>query len=198
MQTLSMTASANFPIYVALGLFSNEIIAALYGPQWKESAIYLQILAGWGLFRSVGNPVGSLLHAVGAVRKAFWWNAVSVVVTPTIYYTTASIWGLQGLSISMIAICIFQVPLMWGLLVRPYCGATLGEYLGQLSIPFLLSAISGIFAWSLTHNLEHGTIRLSVGCFLGGTAYLLLSRVFNRQWFNAVWTLLGLSSAKSA
>ncbi len=74
LQTLRMTASVNFPLYLALALFAEEIVALLFGKQWQASAEYLQIFAVLGLIRSTGNPAGSLLYAVGRANLAFWWN----------------------------------------------------------------------------------------------------------------------------
>ena len=40
LQVLRMTASINFPIYVAFALFSKEIVVLLLGERWQGSATY--------------------------------------------------------------------------------------------------------------------------------------------------------------
>lgn len=192
LQTLRMTASVNFPIYVALGMFANEIVALLYGPRWNGAVTYLQVFAAWGLIRSTGNPVGSLLHAVGAVRRAFWWNVACVLLLPSLYWLATSIQGLYGLAMGMVLIQIFLVPFMWRFLVRPCCNASFSEYLGQLITPLILSLLAGLAAFMVTRNVPHGTLRLLLGGTCGGAIYLVLCRHFNSQWFSAMWTLLRL------
>jgi len=63
LQTMRVTASVNFPIYVALGIFAPEIVSLLLGGKWEATVPLLQIFAFWALIRSTGNPVGSLLMA---------------------------------------------------------------------------------------------------------------------------------------
>jgi O-antigen/teichoic acid export membrane protein len=194
LQTLRMTASVNFPAYVALTLFADEIVALLYGPQWKGAAVYLRVLAAWGLLRSTGSPVGSLLHAVGAVKRAFLWNVAVLMIVPLFYWIAVNGWGLTGLAAALVMLHVALVFPSWHFLVRPCCGATIGEYLRQLGTPLLLSLIAGLAAWLATRGVPHGTVRLAIGCVTGGCVYLGLSRVFNRQWFNAIWVLLRLPS----
>lgn len=198
MQTLRMTASVNCPAYIALALFADEVVALLYGHQWKHAATYLRILALWGLINSIGNPVGSLLHAVGAVKRAFWWNAALLLVIPPLLWITTRDWGLPGLAAALVIIYLALMLPAWWILVYPYCGATVLEYLRQIVTPLILSTITGLSAWLITRDVPHGTLRLALGAIIGSVIYLGLSRAFNRLWFNAMWTLLHLPThAKS-
>lgn len=192
LQTLRMTASVNFPAYVALALFADEVVALLYGPQWKDAAVYLRILSAWGLLRSIGNPVGSLLHAVGAVKRALLWNVTILLIVPVLYWIAINGWGLSGLAIALVILHITLVLPSWHFLVRPCCGATADEYLRQLTLPLLLSLTAGLVAWLATRGVPHGTLRIAIGGLVGSISYLGLSCRFNRRWFNAMWTLLKL------
>lgn len=192
LQTLRITASVNFPIYVVLGLFAAEFVHLFYGPRWSAAVELLRILAAWGLVRSVGNPMGSLLYAIGNARHALWWNLGQLALLPLTYLIAARAWGITGLAI---ALAIAQVALIvpaWWLLVRPSCGATLREYLSQITAPLVASAFAGILAWGITRNLEHGTVRLALGGITGGIAYLFLSYWLNRHWVETMATLLHL------
>lgn len=197
-KTLRMTASVNFPIYIALSLFAEEIVALLYGPRWHEARMYLRLLAIWGLLRSTGNPVGSLLHAVGKVRLAFWWNVVLAALLPCIYWIVAHNGGLFALALALIIIHVMLVPASWHYLVHPCCKIGFLEYLSQLMIPLLLSLAAGVIAWLITRNIPHGTLRLAIGGGVGFIIYLGLSWVFNRSWFEAMLTLLHLSIRSSS
>lgn len=190
LQTLRMTASVNIPIYVALALFADEIVALLYGVQWRDAGIYLKILAAWGLIRSTGNPVGSLLYAVGRARLAFGWNVVLLLTLPVLYWVAADRFGLVGLAISAVLIQAILVLPIWRYLVRPCSGASLSEYLAQLAVPLCLAVLSGFVAWLASHGLHHGTLRLLVGGGTGTISYLWLSWMFNRRWSTAMLELL--------
>ena len=190
LQTLRMTSSLNFPLYFVLGVFAQELVLLLFGAQWKDAAIYMQLLAIWGAFRSVGNPVGSLLHAIGAVRQAFWWNVCMLLLLPICYWLGAYYFGLVGLSLTLVLAHIILLPLTWWFLVRPLCHVGFVEYLAKITTPFVLSVVSGLIAWLMVIDLTHSILRLFVGGFVFGCCYLLLSRYFNRAWFDAILLLL--------
>jgi O-antigen/teichoic acid export membrane protein len=190
LQTLRMTASVNFPAYVALGLFAKEIVALLYGQQWRGAVTYLQILAAWGLIRSTGSPVGSLIYATGRTRRAFWWNLALLVVLPVAYWVGARGYSLPGLAATAVILQLLVLVPSWHFLVRPSCGATLTEFLAQFFAPLFCALAAGALAWLCAHGLPHGTLRLAVGGTLGGVVYLGLSWVFNRQWIIAMLELL--------
>lgn len=192
LQTLRMTASVNFPLYVFIGLFASEVVALLYGPQWQAAVWYLQILAAWGLIRSTGNPSGSLIYAVGKARRAFWWNSGLLLILPPLYWLATWMHGLPGLASGVLLLQALIVVPAWYFLVKPCCGATLGEYLSQFGAPLLCAVTAGLAAWAVAHDLPHGTLRLAVGGAVGGLTYLALSWVLNRRWVDAMRELLWL------
>lgn len=186
LQTLRMTASVNFPIYTALGLFSEEIVSLIYGRGWTEAAHYLRIFALWGLLRSVGNPTGSLLYAIGHARSALAWNVTQLAIFPAVLYVSGRVGGLTGLAWGMLLLqCLIVVP-MWRYLVYPACGVTLVEYAANLAPPLLAGLIAGSIAVLSTLSLEIGAWRLLVGCAFGAAAYLGASTIFNRQWLRTL------------
>lgn len=195
LQTLRMTASVNFPLYVAIGLFASEIVNLLYGPRWHSAAMYLRVLAAWGLIRSTGNPSGSLIYATGRTRRAFWWNIGLLLTLPPLYWLAARAGGLFGLAGGVVALQILIVIPAWRWLVRPCCGASLREYLTQFGAPSLCALVAGCAAWLAAHGLPHGTLRLAVGCTLGGIVYLGLSWFLNRRWVLAVLELMRVNTA---
>lgn len=198
LQTLRMTTSINFPIYVALALFAPEIVALLYGPHWRSAGTYLRVLAMWGLVRSTANPVGSLLYAVGRAKRAFWWNAGLLLLLPPLYWLAVNEYGLIGLALAMVFIQIALLLPAWRLLVLPSTGIGLGEFLRQIAVPLWLALAAGVMAWLSAHSLNHGTVRLLVGGITGGVTYLALSWLFNRMWATAVLELLHFKTTNSA
>lgn len=192
LQTLRMTASINFPAYIALGLFADEVVAVLYGPAWEPAAFYLRIAAAWGLLRSVGNPVGSLLHAVGRARLAFWWNLSLIGLCVPLLWLGAHSGGMPGLAWTMLLLQVVIFLPSFYFLVRPACGAGLKAFLGVLLPPLMLAMIAGAMAHVLTLWCEVSILRLLLGTSLGALIYVLLSVWLNRTWVDAMLTLLKL------
>lgn len=188
--TLLLTASINCPAYVALALYAREIVTLLYGQQWLDAVVYLRILAAWGMLRSMANPVGSLLYAVGKARLALIWNLCLLAILPLIYWGVARIGGLQGLAYSMSACQLLLLIPAWAFLVRPSCAMLFTEYARQLMLPLALALLAGFAAWLATHHVPHGTLRIALGGLTGGLAYLVLSWFFNRTWIDAMLELV--------
>ena len=196
LQTLRMTTSINFPMYVALAVFAEEVVALLFGNQWTDAAAYLRVLAVAGLVRSVGNPIGSLLHAAGRVRLAFWWNVAMMILLPTIYAVGVAVGGLEGLAWAvLISQALIALPL-WRFMVYPLCGATLAEYLAALA-PALATALLAGGAAAGARGLVNGSVtRLALGCLVGAVVYVALSLKFNRSWVVTVLQVLKPSPSR--
>jgi O-antigen/teichoic acid export membrane protein len=207
LKTLRMTSSTNFPIYLFISAFSNDIVLVLFGERWNESGPILQLLGLWCAVRSVGNPVGSLLMAMGETKRAFR-SAATVMVCLFIIGAFAVNFGLNALIVGLIIFYSATIPGFWAFLVRPACGAKFLEYHAQIATPAALSTISvGIGYVALLGLSPHfymapGVIasisRLIFGGLVSGISYLFVSWLFNRQWIDAILELLIPSKAGRA
>ena len=181
-----MTASVNFPVFVFLGVFADEVVMLLYGERFRDAAGLMRVFAVWGLLRSVGNPVGSVLYAVGKARRAFAWNLVLLALFPLAYWIGLRTKGLDGLVFTVVAAQVVLVWPMWRWLVHPSCALGFGAYLREVAIPLVAALLAGASAWAAAHALPHGTLRMAVGGFVGGVIYLGVSALINRPWLLAV------------
>ena len=190
LQVLRMTASINFPIYVAFALFSQEIVVLLLGERWQGSATYLTIFSVFGLIRSIGNPVGSLLYAVGQAQRAFWWNLVLLFILPPLFFLGAYLGGLVGLALAVLAAQMAIFVPAWWFLVRPVCDAGFSEYFLQLVPPLLIALSAGGCAFMAAMPFDRGVVRLGLELVVGALVYIALSTRFNRPWVTAIRELL--------
>lgn len=189
LKTLRMTASVNFPLYMTIAIFSPEIIAIMFGSQWLESVPLLRILALWGLFRSIGNPAGSLVFALGRGRLIFWWSVGQMLIQVPVFWL-GSKYGLDGLSFTLL-ICALILPLpQWFIIIRPLCNAQFIEYFKQLAIPFSISVLAAVVGYVAALPFDGNLLRLGAGGLIDGLTYLVLSRWLNRPWLAAIAELL--------
>lgn len=189
LQTMRMTASVNFPVYLAIFIFSPELVSLLFGKQWEASIPLLHLLAIWGLFRSIGNPAGSLVFAVGRADLAFKWNAGWLIITPPILW-----FGLQfealGLTWALLFLILLAFIPNWYVLIRPLCGASLGEYVSQLIPPLLAALLAAALSYACSRYFGSPHVRLLLGSLIGAASYLLTSYWVNRQWLDAMKQLI--------
>lgn len=185
LKTMRMTASVNFPIYVGMATFSEEIVLLVFGREWLESAPLLAFLAFWGMFRSCGNPVGSLLLAVGKADLAFKWNlALLFIVLPVLW--GASHWGIAGLAIGQAMLAVALLVPGWYILVRPNCGARGLEYAMTLMVPLLVTLLAVGLCAAAAEAFAAPVVRLATAAFVFVPTYILLSYMLNRSWVVAM------------
>lgn len=180
LKTMNLTASVNAPIYVAVAVFSPELVWVILGPAWGEAVPLMRILAFWGLWRSFGNPVGSLLFGLGYVNLATRWNAGLILILPPVIWF-GSQWGSLGMAWVMVgSMAVLFVP-MWAILIRPTCSVGFLEYSLQVFRPSFCAVIAGLAAFLVVSKFDQYWLRLSIGLIFGAVMYCCASWVFNRQ-----------------
>jgi len=195
LQTMRMTASVNFPIYIALGVFAPEIVHFLLGQKWHDAIPLLQIFSIWALLRSTGNPVGSLLMARGRADLSFKWNMVWLLIMPPTIWV-GSQFGVSGMAFAMTALGVLGYWPNWYFLVRPLCGAKLGEYSMQMVVPLILSIIAGVAGYLSASLFVDDLLRIIIGVSVGCLIYFSLSWRFNRVWVDVMMELVAGRSGR--
>jgi O-antigen/teichoic acid export membrane protein len=184
LQTLRMTSSVNFPAYFALALWADEAVAILLGTQWDEAAFFMRLFAVWGLIRSTGNPLGSLLYATGRVRQAFWWTFVVFLAIPLPLYFGATLGGMSGLAAVMVGLQLLIFFPLYKLMVLPALGVSFAEYVGELLPALIASTVAGALGFICSSLLFPQNIwtRSLCGGVVFAAAYVAASLAINRPW----------------
>ncbi len=189
LKTMRMTASVNFPVYLTLAAFSREAVVIVFGKRWIESAPLLVFLAIFGMFRSCGNPAGSLILAVGKADLSFRWTlAVLFVELPILWF--ASHFGISGLAAGQAVLMAGLLVPGWYFLIRPSCGARLGEYLQTLLSPLSAALIAVLAGYLAVSHLTTPLWRLGGAVLVAIPVYLAASWVVNRSWVIAMRQLI--------
>jgi O-antigen/teichoic acid export membrane protein len=190
LKTMRMTASVNFPIYLVLAVFSEDIVLLAFGPQWVAAGPLLIYLAIWGMLRSVGNPVGSLLLAVGRADLSFKWNLSLLFIVPLGLWIGASWGGIHGLVVAQAGVATGLLIPSWFFLVRPLCGATAVEYLTNLWAPLAPACLAIAVAYGAVTGIDSAFLRVATGGGIAAVGYSVLSLLFNYSWVNSMRELL--------
>ena len=180
LKIMNLTATVNAPIYVGMAVFAPEFVQILLGEKFQDAVPLLRVLALWGLFRSFGNPVGSLIFGLGRIRLSTLWNLGLLFIVPAAlwfgahYSATGMAWAMAGVMITLF------VP-GWAILVKPTCGATLWAYSRQVLMPTLCAVLAGGTAWLSISTFNLPWLRLGLGLSVGIVSYTAFSWIFNRD-----------------
>jgi len=183
---INIISSINFPIYLLLIVIAPYFVPLLYGPQWYPSIILVQILSVVGIYRSIGNPIGSLLLAKGYAKLGFLWNILVTMTFPLVILLGIFFGGIYGVAIFTILSSFIFFYLFYYFLIRKILGPCFKEYLNSfgmnLSFSVLASFVSflgGIFYQTpslLYQSLYH--------MLIGGIVYLSLILIFRREFLS--------------
>ncbi|WFU07158.1 MOP flippase family protein (plasmid) [Rhizobium sp. CB3171] len=192
LSTLRMTSAINFPIYACMAVFRREVVITVFGSAWLPSANLLGIMAVWGMFRALGNPIGSLLYGTGNARLALIQSVcVTLLIIPTIGLGSA--WGTLGVASALTVFYIVFAFVVWWAVVRPITDASLIEYTLQWATPLMITLLSSVLAFELVTPIDGDLPRLAAGLSIGALGYLSLSWFFNRSWCLAMLGMAGMS-----
>lgn len=96
---LTTTAVAGFisiPPLIGLAFVAEPLVVVLMGERWSWLAPIVPLLCVAGIFRAVGNPVGSLLMSTNNVKLGLLVNVVKTSATVPLVIGATMLWGVQG------------------------------------------------------------------------------------------------------
>ncbi|MEA2076386.1 MAG: MOP flippase family protein [Candidatus Marinimicrobia bacterium] len=163
----------SFPMLAGMLVVAPEFIRSVYGAKWEPSIIVLQIFCLVGAFKSLGNPIGSILLAKGRPDIGLYWNVFVVIVVSFAVIGGAN-WGINGVAA---AILFTQAPLF--LIIQPIVNRLIdlkfSQYLNAIKLPFVCSVIMLVWISSLRIIISDiDTIMLLVISIIsGGIIYFI-------------------------
>lgn len=197
LKTLNMTAATNAPLYIGIAFFAPEVVRVMLGTKWLDAADLLRLLAVWGLLRSTGNPVGSLLLGLGRADLSLKWNLGMLFVVPPALWV-GSQYGTIGLGWALLGLQAALFVPGWYVLVRPLCKSGLVEYTVAALRPMVLAVAAIAPGYFLAQSFADVALRLLVGAVVAVPSYLWLSHLLNREWVGAMLHLVGRGRATGA
>jgi O-antigen/teichoic acid export membrane protein len=178
LKSLNYLSAVNFPIYMLIALLAEPIISIIFGNKWHSASDILQILCFYAMFRSIGNPIGTLQLAKGRADMGFYWDLGVFVLFPISIYIGTT-WGLIGVSYGMLIIMIVQILLMWIFMIKKLCGASFTEYIKSFGIALVLSSIIWLVSFSIFSLIENETLKIVIILCVSILFYWKLTKKYN-------------------
>lgn len=87
------------PTTIACALFSDDLIAVLLGPKWKDAAEIFRLLAPTILVFAIANPLAWLLNSLGLVERGL---KIALVFAPfmIVGYVIGLAYGPRGVALA--------------------------------------------------------------------------------------------------
>jgi len=174
-KSLSALFLITVPLLIFMFYYSSEIVYVAYGKGWELTATLLSILVIVGLSKTVGNPAGALLLAIGRPDVGFWWNAFWALLVSFVLYTTMII----SPEITSVAYSLLSLSLITSYFYHRIIQKTSKVKYKELIFNFLkVFGVSILFGYISTTcvniiHIENSLIRLLIGSMICLLLYLL-------------------------
>lgn len=182
-KALSVLMAINFPLYIGIALVANEFILIFFGEKWAPSVPIMQILAIEVLYRSIGNPGGSIVKAKGRADISFYWSLIrSFAVLGCIlaaYYIHSSL-----ISIAIgILVSRYTFGSYWHFVIMKIGGIDYGPIIKDAIKIASFSAIMAlsIFTINNLYPIENAIFKFAINISLGIIVYSGLILKFDRK-----------------
>lgn len=127
-KSVGLVTGINTIVYLLVCLLAYPIVYVLYGKQYIDITIIVQILCIFMLDRAIGNPIGSLLAATGRTNLDFKWNIIYMFVLPFFIIIGALLGSTIYIALLMDLCSILLFYFNWYVVIRPILGGTFLEY----------------------------------------------------------------------
>lgn len=153
LRTLNLVMFAVLPASLGLVIVAHPLIRVVYGEKWVLAAVPLQLLAIFGLFRSLAAFTGYLFEGIGMPKIAFIQGAVRLAVLLPLIIPATRHYGLQGAAATVIAGMAAQwlVGLFY---LHTRVGIKLREVARAAWQPLWTAAAMGIATWGMMQAVD--------------------------------------------
>lgn len=141
----ALTALIAVPMAVTVLAYARPFVATFLGPEWFPAIPIIQLLAVWGVTRSLDATSGALFFALGRPDLDFKLHLAKLGVLGLIIVPAATLGDVHGVAIAVV---------VSGLVVIPFTVVAAGRLLGRpvrgfarlLRMPLFVGSLLGITA----------------------------------------------------
>jgi len=192
---VKLLATTNAPLLLGCAAAAPSFVPLLLGEQWRPAIPLIEMCSIIAIARTINNPVGSLVLAVGRADKSFYWSLAQAAVQLPLYALGLATLGLIPATWLLCAINIVAVPLVYFWLIRPILGPIARDYALAVLPPITIALGMALLVRAIAVSSgTAGFAALALQVAAGAAIYGGLSLIFRRD---DVVQLAGLIRARA-
>lgn len=156
------------PIFFLVAIFSAFILTILYGTDYAEYGKILSIMSVNYAALSTGCLVTPLQISLGRTDSGFYWTICRILLSMFFVFVGVQ-FNLMSVTISLLAMHFFALPISWHITIRPLIKGTFREYFITCNKVILYSLLLAIPFYTFFHS--NNNIFL---IFIAAIGYLVL------------------------
>jgi O-antigen/teichoic acid export membrane protein len=182
LKTLQLTAFISIPLAGGIFILAPDFTKIFLGEQWMPMVPAMQVIALWGLSRSIAATTGPLFNGIGKPRINTWLQLAKLILIAIFIYPLTMLWDITGTALAVVAaaLCIDPVCVY---LVAKILQCKAWDTVKTILLPAISTMIM-LFCMTILNKLTLGITTLAI--FLGyvvfgcGT-YMLAIAVFDKS-----------------
>lgn len=196
-RTVRLSTFVSFPAAIGVVAVAPTFVRAFLGTDWLPTVPVMQLLAIWGLLRSLEMTAGPLFKAVGRPDIDTKITVARVVLIALAIYPAADRFGLLGVAGVVIGTALFCSTPIALYLSLPLVEGSARDLFRLIVPPFVGSLLMGLGVWILQSWLATGFLLLDflvlvvAGSLLYGMFTLVAVRMFDYEIGNELRTVAG-------
>lgn len=183
-RTIQIITVISFPMAIGIAVVAPTFVRAILGEQWIPIILAMQILAFWGIVRSLGAAVGPLFDAIGRPDVNTKLQTLKLVIIAIFIYPATAQWGIEGTALVIVGNAFISNPIADYLAVRAVDGK-IREFIRLLLYPAISSLLMGGSVLFVQMNLRFGSqflkfvILVLTGILIYTVAIIAVEKQFN-------------------
>lgn len=169
-------STLSFPIALGIIAVTPSFVKAFLGNQWEPMIPAMQVLAAWGLLRSLGATTGPLFQAIGRPDYATKIQFGKLIIIAVLIYPATALYGITGTALVIVGnALVFSEPFASYLAVRQVKGSYY-EFLRMLLFPGIASGVMviGIYVFNLSMPTTPPLLRFVLFVVVGAVVYVVV------------------------
>ena len=176
-----LLSTTNAPLPFGFAAIAPHAVPLILGEKWLPAVPLVELCSIIAMARTINNPVGSLVLAMGQADRSFYWTCVQFAFQVPIYAASLHWLGLLPATIVLCAINLAVVPAVYRWLIRPILGPVGAEYAASFAPAVALALGMAALVRLLDHQgLLAGIPLLTAELALGAVAYAGFTLLFRR------------------
>ena len=180
-KTVQLTTFVSFPVAVGIAAIAPTFVGTFLTEEWGPMIPLIQLLAAWGLLRSLGATTGPLFQAIGRPDVATKIQFGKLVIIAAFIVPATDLYGAVGTALVIVGnSLVFSEPVSTYLAVRVVDGSY-ARLLRLLAYPALASALMGVAVFGVyTADIASGALELALLVVTGALVYATLVLALER------------------
>jgi O-antigen/teichoic acid export membrane protein len=180
-KTVQLTTFVSFPVAVGIAAVAPTFVETFLTEQWAAMVPLIQLLAAWGLLRSLGATTGPLFQAIGKPDVPTKIQFGKLLIIAAFIVPATARYGAVGTGLVIVGnSLLFSEPVSTYLATRAVDGSY-ARLLRLVAYPALASALMGLAVVAVhTTGIAAGVVEFVLLVLVGVAVYAVLALALER------------------